>query len=308
MNVIVQYGMRWGALLFLPVLMLCSCGTKENKTAVSKGIVITDDMNVRIAFDSVPHKVISLAPNLTELIYAAGGGKYLAGNTLYCNYPPEARKVYKVGDLITLDYERILAVKPDLIFITVEGNSLDSYNKLKSLGLKVFVSNPRDFTGIKKTFSNMGKIFKTEDTTSAKIRNWDERYKKVTDEAALRPHPLSMFIVALNPIMLAGKNTFINELLTSAGLVNIASDSKLNYPVFSREEILRRNPDLIISTDDPSVIYKKMLESYPEWNTLKAVKNKHVITCDPDLYLRPGPRFMDAVEDLFAKRKEFLVN
>lgn len=286
-------------------LTLTSCskdnesGNKSSQDKVS--YTVTDDLNNKITFENVPEKIISLAPNLTEFIYLLGEGDKLKGNTVYCTYPEEAKKVTKVGDMLTLDFERILSIKPDIILITVEGNALDSYNKLKELGLKVFVSNPRDFNGIKKTFTDLGVIFHKEKLTEDSIKSWDKRYEAVIEKVNNLPKPRAMFLVGFNPIMVAGKHTFINGLISAAGLDNIAEDSPLNYPIFSREEILRRNPDYIITTDNRHGSAALFRESYPEWRSLRAVKEGRIIVADPDLYLRPGPRFIAALEDLFER-------
>lgn len=283
-------------------LSLTSCSRDKasgNKKAQNKNTYsVTDDLNNKITFSRVPEKIISLAPNLTEFIYLLGEGDKLKGNTVYCTYPEEAKKVTKVGDMLTLDFERILSIKPDIILITVEGNALDSYNKLKELGLKVFVSNPRDFNGIKKTFTDLGVIFQKETLAIDSIKSWDKRYNAVIKNIGSLPRPKAMFLVGFNPIMVAGKHTFINGLISAAGLDNIAEDSHLNYPIFSREEILRRNPDYIITTDNRHGSAALFRESYPEWRSLRAVKEGRIIVADPDLYLRPGPRFITALEDL----------
>ncbi|MEI7811598.1 MAG: cobalamin-binding protein [Ignavibacteria bacterium] len=288
------------SLLAFSLSPLLSCN-RNHKIPTASTISVTDDLNEKISFSKTPQRVISLAPNLTEMIYALAAGNKLVGNTLYCNYPSEAKSVTKTGDMITLDYERILALKPDLILITVEGNAKDSYKRLRDLDLKVFVSNPRDFSGIKKTFSDLGSIFRMKTVSDSIIKGWDDRYNKIITEIHGYKKGKGMFLVALSPVMIAGKNTFINELITSAGIENIASDSKLNYPIFNREEILKRNPDYIITTDESKDIKDKLLKNYPEWRTLNAVRNDKIITGDPDLFLRPGPRFISAVEYLFNK-------
>ncbi|MCX6150405.1 MAG: cobalamin-binding protein [Ignavibacteriales bacterium] len=279
---------------------LSSCH-KENGKVPDTIKSIKDDLNYTVSLAKTPRRVISLAPNITEILFAIGAGDKLIGNTLYCNYPEEAKKITRVGDMLSIDYEKILSLKPDLIFITVEGNVKDSFEKLRSLGFKVFVSNPRNYEGIKKTFTDFAKIFNMEDKASLIISGWDFRYKKITNEVKNYPSKKAMFLIGLNPIILAGKNTFINELITSVGLSNIASDSPLNYPIFSREEVLKRNPDYILMTGMTNSETKNLVEAYREWKSLKAVRNGRVIVVDPDLYLRPGPRFVDALENLFNK-------
>jgi len=273
-------------------------GCSENRKNSVSGTILKDDLNSEFVFNKVPQKVISLAPNITEMIYALGQDSNLSANTLYCNYPPEARNKMKVGDLITIDFEKILSIKPDLIFITVEGNIKESYNKLKSLGMKVFVSNPRDFEGIKKTFRDLGNIF--HDTLKAEriIYGWDKQYKYILYEKDKFRPVKGMFMVSTNPIMLAGKTTFINELMSSAGLQNIAADSPLNYPMYSREEILRRDPEyILITVEEDSKLLMKM---YPEWKHLSAVRKNQVKVVDADLFMRPGPRFTHALVTLFT--------
>ncbi|MCU7496677.1 MAG: cobalamin-binding protein [Ignavibacteria bacterium] len=288
-------------IVILTSLLAFSCAKRDESPEVRSSNPVKDDLGIVVPFNDVPKKIISMAPNLTEMVYSLGMGSRLVGNTLYCTYPPEARKVTKVGDMLTIDYEKILSLKPDLVLITVEGNAKDSYIKLKNLGLKVFVSNPRNFDGIKKTYADLGKIFGKARQADSTISLWQAQYDSVTTAAGRIEHPKCLFFVGFNPIMVAGKNTFINGLLTSAGLVNIAGDSQQNYPVYSREEILKRNPDFLLTTGTSHTGGDVIRNNYTEWKSLKAVKNNNIIVLDPDLYLRPGPRFTKALKELFLK-------
>lgn len=282
------------------ILCIAGCSKNDNDNKTEQRVII-DDLKKKIVIDTLPKKVISLAPNLTELIYKIGAGEKLIGNTLYCNYPEEAKRITKIGDMITFDYEKILSLKPDLVFITVEGNVKDSYEKLLKLGVKVFVSNPRNYNGIKKTMSDFGKVFDLKDNADKIISDWDIRYNRIVSEANKLPHRKALFLIGLNPVIVAGKNTFINEIVTTVGLENIASDSPLNYPIFSREEVLKRDPEFMLMTGMSTDEAKDNIKGIKEWRSVKAVKNKNVIVVDPDMYLRPGSRFVDAIEDLFLK-------
>ena len=290
---------RYILLPLLLALVLISCSTKNKK--VNSENQIKDDLGNVLTIDNIPERIITLAPNLTEIVYFLDLEKYLVGNTLYCNYPPAAQKVEKVGDMLTFNYEKILTLKPDFIFITVEGNTKETYNKFKELGLKIFVSNPRNFEGIKKTITDFGKIFRIEKKAENKIAEWDSTISRIRNFISKKPKQTAMYCVELQPVMLAGKNTFINEFLDFCGLKNIAEDSPLNYPVFSREEILERNPDYIIIPTGRDENISDIETLYPEWKNLKAIKNKNVLFVDRDLYSRPGSRFVEAVEDLFIK-------
>lgn len=275
--------------------LLISCGN-NNKQSAGKNTV-TDDLGNIFTFEKTPQRIISLAPNLTEMFFSLGLERHLVGNTMYCNYPPQAQKIEKVGDMLTFNFEKIVLLKPDLIFITVEGNTKSTYDKFHELGLKVFVSNPRNHKGIRKTYSDLGKIFGVTHKTETALAKWDSTLHSIT--ATQKPqNRTAMFLVELRPIMLAGENTFINEYLQFCRLKNIAADSKLNYPIFNREEILKRDPDYIIYPTGGGDTIEMLKEAYPEWKQLKAIKNNNVIFIDRDLYLRPGPRFIEALADL----------
>lgn len=282
------------------LLVLLSCKENEKETFIKKTEIV-DDLDSVFHFESIPKRVITLAPNLTEMIYDLGVDSLLIGNTTYCNFPAEAKSITKVGDLLTVDYEKIISLKPDLIFITVEGNSKNSHDKLKEYGFKVFVSNPRNYTGIKKTYSDFGKIFDKEKLASNKIVKWNSIVDSIVAISARPDSSAAMFLISIKPIMLAGGKTFVNEFLNFCGLKNISADSKVNYPLFSREEILSKNPNFIIHSFMQKDIELDIEKAYPEWKNLNAIKNRNIISVDPDLFFRPSPRFVIALQYLHAK-------
>lgn len=290
---------------YFAFLIVISIGcTKELPEVENKSMIkVFDDLGVTYQSDIMPKKIITLAPNLTEIIYELGLDSILIGNTKYCNYPIEANQKEKVGDLLTVDFEKIIELKPDLIFITVEGNSKDTYDKLKKLGFQLFISNPRDFKGIKKTVLDISKIFSIEKTAERKILIWDEVVEKIKEETLDREKQSGMFLISLKPVMLAGGKTFVNEFLEIVGIENIASDSKVNYPLYSREEILIRNPQIIIHAISSDGINSEISNNYPEWKKIDAVINQNIIKINPDLFFRPGPRYSMAVQELWKKVK-----
>lgn len=281
-------------------LYLISCKQKEHERITNKSEIF-DDLDSSFYFTSVPKRVITLAPNLTEMIYELGVDSFLIGNTTYCNFPEKAKSKIKVGDLLTVDYEKIVSLKPDLIFITVEGNSKNTYDKLKEYGFRVFVSNPRNYKGIKKTFTDFGKIFQKEKLVKTKIIHWDLIVDSIKTQCAEPDSASAMFLISIKPIMLAGGKTFVNEFLKFCGLKNIAASSQVNYPLFSREEILSKNPVYIIHSFMQKDIALDIKKAYPEWENLSAIKNGNIIAVDPDLFFRPGPRFVIALKYLYNK-------
>jgi iron complex transport system substrate-binding protein len=288
-------------LLYLTVILCLTVSCGKNESRISKGFSVMDDLGNQITFTEHPRRIITLAPNLTETVFELGLDKYLVGNTVYCDYPEAAKKVDKVGDMLTFNYEKIVTLKPDLVFITVEGNTKDTYDKFHELGINIFVSNPRNYEGIKKTFNDFGKIFGIENLVESKIAKWDSIVSNIKALSKKYPEKLVMSVVELRPIMIAGKNTFVNEYLQICGLKNIAGNSPMNYPTFSREEVLKCNPDYIIFPTGGDDNISTVKNAYPEWTRLNAIKNNHVLFVDRNLYSRPGPRFVEAVVDLFNR-------
>ncbi len=263
--------------------------------------VIKDDLGNEIRISEIPKRVVTLAPNLTEMLFALGEGDKIIANTTYCNYPPEAKNKTKVGDLFSVNYEKLIGLSPDLIFMTVEGNSKGTYERLLKLGFKIFVSNPRNYEGIKKTFRDFALIFNDSAHADSIVVSWDARVEKIRKERKSKNKLKAMFVVSLSPLMLAGKNTFVNEYLKFCNLKNVADASPLNYPVFGREEILKDNPDVIILPEGKIKDTSSLLKLFPEWKNLNAIKTGSVYEINPDLFFRPGPRFVKALEFLCKK-------
>ncbi|RJP62922.1 MAG: hypothetical protein C4543_01385 [Ignavibacteriales bacterium] len=267
----------------------------------SQSFSIDDDLDRSIYFDSIPTKVISLAPNITEMIYQLNVGDKLVGNTKYCYFPEDAKSVSKVGDILTINYEKIIELQPDVIFLTVEGNQKHVYEKLMNLGFKVFVSNPRDYEGIKKTFKDLGKVFGKRQLAKIKIQEWDSTLAQIKSDSKNFTRKTVMILVELNPIMIAGKNTFINTYIETCNMKNFSEEAQLNYPIFSRETVIERDPDIIVYPSSGKESIKTLTDTYPEWASLSAIKNNRVFFVDRDLYFRPGPRFIEALTDFYSR-------
>ncbi len=258
-------------------------------------IEVYDDLNRKIHFANSPNRIVSLAPSITETLFFLGLGDKVVGVTRYCNFPPEAQTKAIIGGVIDPNYEIIVSLKPDLIIMTVEGNTKESFDKLSSLGFKIFVTNPRNFDGIFKTILDIGKICGVEDRAIFLIDSLKRELDKIKKNDIAKAKSKILVLLSLNPVMTAGKNTFINEIIEKAGGINVAGNSKQNYPIFNREEILKVNPDIIILTD-PKVGKDELLNMFPEWKHIKAIKENKIFKIDPDILLRPSPRVVLATK------------
>lgn len=264
-------------------------------------IEVVDDLNRKIQFSNPPKRIVSLAPSITETLFFLGLGDRIVGVTRYCNYPPEAREKQIIGGVIDPNYELIVSLKPDLIIMTVEGNTKESFERLSGLGFKIFVTNPRNFDGIFKTVLDIGKICAVEERAKFLVDSLKSDLERIEKP---KNKPKIFVLLSLNPLMTAGKNTFINEIIERAGGVNIGRRSNQNYPIFNREEILRENPDILILTD-PNIDREELLRNFPEWKHLKAINENRIFKIDPDILLRPSPRVVLAVKIISQLIKKF---
>lgn len=287
-------------LIIIVFIFFQSCQKKSDK---SGSTVFIDDLGNKVELNHYPERVISTAPNLTEIIFSIGAGNSIVGRTQFCNYPPEVERIQVIGDMLRFNYEKIVELKPDLIFLTVEGNTKESYDKLKSLGLNVYVTNPRDLKGIIHSIRTISEILNKKQIGDSLIQQINFRLKTIEKKNFDRKS--AIFVISLNPLIVAGKNTFINEILESVNLSNIAPESVSNYPILSREEIIIKNPDFIILPDSKNLSKQYLLKIFPEWKGLSAIKKNQIIFVEPDLIFRPGPRFIQAIEYLAKEREKF---
>ncbi len=287
------------ALSLLALHVLAGCSGDSSERTPSAAFTLTDDLGREVRFDSIPRRIVSLAPSLTEMLFAVGAGDAVVGVTQSCNYPAAVSTLPEVGDLLNPDAERVLALRPDLVFISVEGNTQSSFDALERVGLRLFVSNPRTLDGVLTSLLQFGSITGHED-----------RAKRLTDSlrgiaedlrGAAPPAPASVLVlISTQPLMAAGGRTFINEIIALAGGRNAAAEAPGNYPTLNRETVLRMNPDLIIFPDDMHVRRDGLIERFPEWRHVRAVQDGRLHAVDADVFLRPGPRAFLAARRLRA--------
>ncbi|HEX3074307.1 MAG TPA: helical backbone metal receptor [Ignavibacteriales bacterium] len=285
--------------LFFIIILFASCA-EDRKPESSSGFILTDAMNEQFRFDSVPSRVISLAPNITEIIYYLNQQDRLIANTKYCNYPEDAKNKVKVADILTVNFEQVVSLKPDLILMPIEGETIANYHRLKELGLKVFVTKYAAFGEIDSSFLQIGQIFGVKDKADSIVKNWNSRLAAVRDAISKEEQKKGIFLLSNMPIIVAGKNSFIHKILESAGMQNSAGDINIGYPEFSREEMLKRNPEYIIIPHNDFGTLEEIRNTYPEWPGLKAFKEKKALEVNPDLFMRAGPRYVEAVETLHS--------
>lgn len=267
-------------------------------------LVLTDDLGRSVTLPSAAQRIVSLAPSITETLFALGAGEQVRGVTGYCNYPPEARNKESIGGLIAPSIEAILSLTPDLIIVTPEGNAQESFRQVHATGIPVFVTNPRNIEGVRKSIRDIGFLTGRSEGAAALVRSMKQR------EDSLRSLPPTkiplLLVISLQPLMVAGSGTFLSEMIELAGGDNLAAGTGMTYPTFSREQVVASDPDVILM---PSGLpgMDDVLSFYPEWKDLEAFQSGHVYEVDPDVISRPGPRVIEGairMRELLSKKNK----
>lgn len=287
--------MRALTIILAATLLWSSC-VREGKKQTQGSVSRTDDFGHNVVLQHTPHRIISLAPSITETLFALGLDSSIVGVTDYCDYPSPAKLKAKVGGIMNPDVERIVALRPDLVLMSGSGNMKSDYDKLTSSGITVFVSYPHTIEDIFKSISDAGVMTSTTSRADFLLRDLRLRKNELVSQAAARQKRTVLMVLSLNPIVAIGPGTFLDEMITLANGENIAHTSTTAYPLLSREEILRRQPDVIIATNDIVRSTSDILSSYPEWKTLSAIRNKSVGIVDASIVSRPGPRIVDGLD------------
>lgn len=250
------------------------------------------------AWAKYPQRIISAMPSLTEMLFALDLGNRVVGVTNNCNYPPEAKKKEKIGGFF-LNLEKVVSLKPDLIIMLEDAQKRD-IEKFKNYGLPVYTINPRKVDEVMDSLIKLGEV--TGKKRKAKILVADMKRRiaaikqKDIEMMTVLRRPRVLVVVGSNPLIVVGGGTFIDDIIKYAGGLNIAREAKAAYPQFSFEKLMQENPDYIIVPE--GVIKSAEIQEDSRWQRLAAVKNNRILFIDADILSRPGPRVVEAIEEI----------
>ncbi|GAB1456101.1 MAG: cobalamin-binding protein [Spirochaetia bacterium] len=289
------------AALFVAIPSVMAQTTSQAGT----GIVFKDERGVTIKLDTKAIRIVSLSPELTEILFAVGAGDKLVGNTTYCNYPEAALAVTKIGGFSakTISVETIVSLKPDLIVggLAAHGQLAAQFERS---GLRFAALPTTGFDQIYDTIELMGRVAGNETTTKTLIATMKARIAAIdakTKTVPIDSRPIVFWETWDEPLMSAGPGSFTGQVIVAAGGRNCFADSTADWPVVSFEAVLARNPTWIMAAESHgAALTMERLAKRPGWTALGAVKAGRVVLLDGDIVARAGPRFVDAIE-LMAK-------
>lgn len=250
--------------------------------------------------ETFPQRIVSLSPSTTETLFAIGAGDQVVGVTSYCNFPKEAATREIIGGFSpkTISVEKIISLNPDLVIAGVSAHQPIA-DTLKEAGIPVLSIEPKSIDDVRAVIEELAIITGHEVRGKSLSNSIEKRIDRVQEKlSSLEGERLRVFYEVWDaPLMTAGPQSFTGQMITLAGGNNIFSDVKEEYPQVSSEELVSRNPQVIISADTHGD--KLNLETLKErdgWQSIDAYKNNRIILLDGDVVSRPGPRMIDAIE------------
>ncbi|MGF3105819.1 ABC transporter substrate-binding protein [Rossellomorea sp. DUT-2] len=287
--------------IILVVFAGCSNGeevtsTKEVKPE-NESYSVTDDRGEEISFEKVPETVISLQPSNTEILFAIGAGDKVTGATEYDNYPEEAKEIKRVSDSMTVNAEEVIALKPEVVIAYTTGDDA-GVKQLEEAGLNVFViQSAQTFEDVYGDIEQIATVMGVEKKGNELVDGIKQQISDVKEKVStLKEKEQVYFEISPSPdIYTAGAETFQQEILETAGVENIFVDQK-GWVKVAEEEIIKRNPNMILTTVGYVDEQTAEIKSRESWKDVHAVKNGQVYFLDSDIMSRPGPRIGEAVE------------
>lgn len=292
-------GVQFKSLLWL-LAVLClgtSCQRRTPSVTSSNNQLFTDEIGRQVALTPNPQRIISLAPNITETLFALGLGERVVGVTTYCDFPAEAKTKGKVGDTLKPNLERLIALKPDLVLLSTASQLEKITRQLDQLGIPVFITNPKTVAEVLTSIRRLGEITGTSLRAEEIVRAMQAKIKD-SQSATNQAPPRVLYVLQLSPLITAGKNTFINDLINIAGGQSISGTETADYPQFSRETAIARAPEVIIVPESHGSELVSIEAIKRDFAVTPAVKNNRVVGVNPDLIVRPGPRIVDGLAAL----------
>ncbi|HEX6126378.1 MAG TPA: cobalamin-binding protein [Pyrinomonadaceae bacterium] len=287
------------------ILVIVGCAVACQRAEVSPVNMQTrevrDDLGRAVRVPQKIERAISLAPNLTEMIFALGAGDRLVGVTTYCNFPPGAASIEKIGDTQTPNIEKIIALRPQVVFVSTASQLEAFMQTLNEQSIAVYVTNPKTLDEVFENLIDLGDLLGSNRAAEELVASLAERAANVRQHAiaptvppdSSAAEPRVFVQISNEPLFTIGRDSFLTELIQQAGGVSVTKDVPSGYPKLSKETAAALDPDVIILSDSPD-----NQRPSAAFKDSKAVKIGRIHRINADIISRPGPRLVDALEEI----------
>jgi iron complex transport system substrate-binding protein len=265
--------------------------------AFPAGVMVTDDAGRRVTLEQPARRIVSLAPFITELLFAAGAGDAVVGVSEFSDYPEAARDIRQIGGGGGLDLEAIVALRPDLVIAWQSGNPTGQVERLQALGLRVFLSEPRQLGDVSQTLRRFGVLAGTGGIAKAGADAFERRHEQLQLKYAGQ-EPVSVFYqIWEHPLMTLNGKHLVSDVVRLCGGRNVFDALPSLAPQVDIEAVLAADPDVIIVAADED---SPMLSGWRQWPSMSAVAHGHIYAIGRDRLVRHGPRILEGAEQLCA--------
>ncbi|MDB5991585.1 MAG: putative Cobalamin binding protein BtuF [Herbaspirillum sp.] len=268
-------------------------------------IEVRDDAGNSITLSAPAQRIVTLAPHATELVFAAGAGERIVGTVSYSDYPAAARSIPRIGSNSQIDIERLIALKPDLLVVWLHGNATRQLEKLRSLGIPLFYSEPQHLSDIPDAVERLGRLAGTETQARASAAALRAQLAALSAQYRARPPVRLFYQVWPHPLYTLNGKHIVSDAIRLCGGVNIFANLSATAPIVGVEAVLLENPEVVISGDlkrknedgneDEKEGELALWRTYP---ALLAVQRDNLFALDGDLLSRPGPRMIEGTAAL----------
>jgi iron complex transport system substrate-binding protein len=260
-------------------------------------LLVRDDAGSELRLEVPARRIVSLAPHLTELLYAAGAGARVVGAVDYSNHPPAARRLPRVGSYGQIDLEAVAALKPDLVVAWQSGNPSAAVEKLQRLGLPVYLSEPGRIEDVARSLEQLGRLAGTETEATAAASAYRTRLAGLRARYGGRPVVRTFYEVWNLPLTTIGGRQIISDLLRLCGGENVFGQLATLAPTVTVEAVLAADPEAIVASGMDEA-RPEWLDDWRRWRRLTAVARGNLFFVPPDLMQRHTPRLLDGAETL----------
>ena len=281
-------------------VLLCAL---SSSLATAAPLTLTDDEGAQLTLPTPARRIISLAPHLTEILYAAGAGEQMVGVVSYSDYPEAARALPQVGSYPRLNMEAIVKLQPDLLVAWKNGNDATQLAKLRAMGMRVFVTEPISLDDVARLLEGFGKLAGSEAVATPAAADFRRRLAALEKRYRQRPPVKVFYQIWKAPLMTVGKPQIITQVIHACGGINIYENLDSLAPTVSLESVLAANPEAIIATGMADA-RPEWLDDWKRWHRLLAVRNDNLFHINPDLIQRHTPRLLDGAEILCGQLEE----
>ena len=266
-------------------------------SAARAEVRVTDDYGREVRLAAPAQRVVSLAPHLTELMYAAGAGARLVGALEYSDYPPDAKRLPRVGSEAAIDLEALVALHPDLVIAWPNAGSTRAVERIAALGIPVFRSEPRALEDIARTMETLGRLAGTQAAAGAAAKAFRDRAARIERAYARRPQVRVFYQVWDRPLITVNGDHVISKVMRLCGGENVLAALPALAPEIDRELVLRADPEAILASGADGA-RPAWLDDWKAFPALAAVRQGNLYAIRPDLLQRHTPRLLDGAEEL----------